>query len=89
MAACPGAQFLEPSGHIPTPGALGNVPLQLFGTVLVAGIRSNYYLGSQAGGVQEMWACVTEGLCHWAWWDGFGLDLMITEVFSNDSLILF
>lgn len=41
MAACPGAQFLEPSGHIPTPGALGNVPLQLFGTVLVADIRSN------------------------------------------------
>jgi len=88
MAGCP--LFLEPNGHIPTPGALGNVALQLFGTVLIADIESNWYLGLQAGGIQEMWACGTEGRGHWAWWDGLGLDLVIMEVFSNinDSLIL-
>jgi len=34
-------------------------------------------------GVQEPWRCGTEGHGQWAWWDGFGLGLVILEVFSN------
>ena len=41
------------------------------------------------GGVQEPWRCRTEGHGQWAWWDGLGLGLMFSVVFSNlnDSVI--
>lgn len=45
------------------------MPLQFFETALIADIESKQYLGLQAGSVQEMWAYVTEGYDHWAWWD--------------------
>jgi len=35
------------------------------------------------GGVQKSQRCGTEGHGQWAWWDGLGLDLGISEVFSN------
>ena len=42
------------------------------------------------GGIPELWGCGTEGRGQWARWGGLGLDLGISEVFSNltDSMIL-
>ena len=42
------------------------------------------------GGVQKLWRCGPEGHDHWAWWDGLGLDLEISELFSSlhDSMVL-
>ena len=42
------------------------------------------------GGVQELWRCGTEVCGQWVWWDGLGLDLMVSVVFSNlnDSMTL-
>jgi len=42
------------------------------------------------GSVPEQWRCGTEGCGLWAWWGGLGLDLGISELFSNlnDSVIL-
>ena len=35
------------------------------------------------GSVPEPWGCGTEGRGQWAQWGGLGLDLGISEVFSN------
>ena len=35
------------------------------------------------GGVPEPWRCGTEGRGQWAWWGALGLDLGISEHFSN------
>ena len=35
------------------------------------------------GGVPEPWGRGTEGCGQWAWWDGLGLGLGISKVFSN------
>ena len=35
------------------------------------------------GGVPEPWGCGTEGRGQWAWWGGLGLDVVISEIFSN------
>jgi len=44
----------------------------------------------RCGGVPEPWGCGTEGRGQWGWWGGLGLDLVISEVFSNltDSMNL-
>jgi len=38
---------------------------------------------SGPGGIWESWGCDTEGHGQWAWWDGVGLDLVTSEVFSS------
>ena len=42
------------------------------------------------GSVEGTWRCGTEGHGQWAWWGWAGVDLGISEVFSNltDSRIL-
>ena len=42
------------------------------------------------GGVPELWGCGTEGCGQWTWWGGLGLDLGISDTFSNpnDSVVL-
>ena len=40
--------------------------------------------------VPELWGCGTEGCGQWTWWGGLGLDLGISDTFSNpnDSVVL-
>ena len=33
------------------------------------------------GGVEELWACGTEGHDQWAWWGGLRLDCVISVLF--------